>query len=150
MLLQGIRNERGEYKEWLHCFNVAAEVDGNRVSRYHRFPWPRPGGMEQPDYDAIIAFYHVTKFKGWPDAWQDFANIVLFFPIYSFPMNYWIVLPTHREETLYTIVAGHRDAAHSEVFKRVKGCTVSEDSYRQAIRDAFLSRLERYKIRRTK
>lgn len=99
---RGIVNAKGEFKYWLHMFNV------NVLEAYWMLPWHCPGGLEVPEREIILAWHAIDKLQGFPVSWHEHQ---------SHPLDimdsctHWVVLRAATKMAFDAWVAKQRTAA---------------------------------------
>lgn len=72
----GILNERDEFVEWVHIWQMLPNV-GNyhtlSMGTWESIPWIRPYGLSEPDAEMTIAAFELNRLDDWPLQWAPLA-----------------------------------------------------------------------------
>ena len=66
------KNERGEYRQFVHIFNLREPPDSVVcIDDHYAYPWPLDS-VVAPTVDYLNAVYKLGGFEVWPASWQHF------------------------------------------------------------------------------
>ena len=90
---EGSRRPDGTFKRWLVVCNKAG------YPALIHFPWPFVDITL--DYDKLLAYYHATRYKGWPSQWERFEDEMRWHAARDNGLFMWLhpVIPNHARET---------------------------------------------------